>query len=304
LCVSMIAARSFAPVRSVPRPRASRAPFSLSASAATQQASQSDAPEGALNDDASGALGDAASQQAEVRVNIVAGKDLASSPVQEHIRDRIAHAVRHLPQAVRYVDVKLTSREAKKNRGRPDRKAEINVHLAKSVGGLVRSERINYDANLYAAIDGACEAVERKLRKIKERKEDMDLHGGTVKKHMKKEGYALDDPQEGLLLDEDGNVTAASVGGRRLVVSEVLDHETLIDNETLPFNGSSNDVSLPAEVVRTKYFDIPPMALEEACQQMVDLGHAFFAFRDVDTNEIHICYKRDRGGFGVIIPQS
>ena len=108
-------------------------------------------------------------------MNIVAGKDLASNPVQEHIRDRVAHAVRHLPQAVRYVDVKLTSREAKKNRGRPDRKAEVNVHLAKSVGGLVRSERINYDANLYAAIDGACEAVERKLRKIKERKEDFSV---------------------------------------------------------------------------------------------------------------------------------
>lgn len=218
------------------------------------------------------AAADVADESAnELRVNINA-HDLAapvSQAVLEHIRERVDHAVRHFPQAVRFVDVKLSSRDNKKNKGRPDQKAEVMLHLEKAMGGLVRSERHNYDSNLYAAIDGACIAVERKLRKLKERKSDKSIEHG-----------------------------------RRLVVSEVIDTTELVDSDTLPFYAeASSDVTLPAEVVRKKFFEMGEgMTLEKATEQMVDLGHDFFVFKNEETGELNVAYKRKRGGYGVIIP--
>ena len=40
--------------------------------------------------------------------------------------------------------------------------------------------------------------------------------------------------------------------------------------------------------------------LEEAILQMELLGHEFFAFRNVDTNDINILYKRKDGNYGIL----
>lgn len=36
---------------------------------------------------------------------------------------------------------------------------------------------------------------------------------------------------------------------------------------------------------------------------MENLGHTFFAFKNVNQgNEVNVVYKRDAGGYGVIVP--
>lgn len=56
------------------------------------------------------------------------------------------------------------------------------------------------------------------------------------------------------------------------------------------------------EVVRTKRFTMKPMDVEEAILQMNLLGHNFFVFANMDTNEINVVYKRDDGKYGLIEP--
>lgn len=55
--------------------------------------------------------------------------------------------------------------------------------------------------------------------------------------------------------------------------------------------------------VRTKTFPFKPMSIEEAILQMNMLGHDFFVFKDADTLETCVVYKRKRGGYGLIVPE-
>ncbi|MGM3304494.1 ribosome hibernation-promoting factor, HPF/YfiA family [Anabaena sp. WFMT] len=61
---------------------------------------------------------------------------------------------------------------------------------------------------------------------------------------------------------------------------------------------------LPGEVVRTKYFSMPPMTLAEAQEQLQLVGHDFYMFRNAETGEINVIYERNHGGFGVIQPRN
>ena len=60
---------------------------------------------------------------------------------------------------------------------------------------------------------------------------------------------------------------------------------------------------LPAEVVRMKYFAMPPMSIEEALEQLQLVDHDFYMFLNRDTNEINVIYIRNHGGYGVIQPR-
>jgi putative sigma-54 modulation protein len=61
---------------------------------------------------------------------------------------------------------------------------------------------------------------------------------------------------------------------------------------------------LPNEVVRTKYFAMPPMTIAEALEQLQLVGHDFYMFRNRDTGEINVIYERNHGGYGVILPRN
>lgn len=58
----------------------------------------------------------------------------------------------------------------------------------------------------------------------------------------------------------------------------------------------------PSPVVRTKRFQMKPMAVEEAIDQMELIGHEFFLFRNADEDQLNVLYRRRDGTFGLIAP--
>jgi putative sigma-54 modulation protein len=56
-------------------------------------------------------------------------------------------------------------------------------------------------------------------------------------------------------------------------------------------------------IIRSKRFAVKPMDPEEACVQMELLGHTFFVFRNSDTDEVNVVYKRKDGAYGLIEPE-
>ena len=61
-----------------------------------------------------------------------------------------------------------------------------------------------------------------------------------------------------------------------------------------------DDESLDIVIERRKKFDMKPMSPEEAILQMELIEHGFYMFRNVDSDEISIVYKREDGGYGLI----
>ena len=63
------------------------------------------------------------------------------------------------------------------------------------------------------------------------------------------------------------------------------------------------DSNETVKITRSKRFAIKPMDAEEACVQMELLGHSFFVFRNAETFEVNVVYRRKGGTYGLIEPE-
>lgn len=57
------------------------------------------------------------------------------------------------------------------------------------------------------------------------------------------------------------------------------------------------------KIIRSKRFAVKPMYPEDACIQMELLGHNFFVFRNAETEEVNVVYKRKGNTYGLIEPE-
>ncbi len=62
---------------------------------------------------------------------------------------------------------------------------------------------------------------------------------------------------------------------------------------------SDDDIS----IIRSKRFAVKPMYPEDACVQMELLGHSFYVFRNAETDEVNVVYKRKGNTYGLIEPE-
>lgn len=57
------------------------------------------------------------------------------------------------------------------------------------------------------------------------------------------------------------------------------------------------------KIIRSKRFAVKPMYPEDACVQMELLGHNFYVFRNAETDEVNVVYKRKGSTYGLIEPE-
>jgi putative sigma-54 modulation protein len=86
----------------------------------------------------------------------------------------------------------------------------------------------------------------------------------------------------------------------RTALKRRLREDAFVGDDYVP---SAEDEKIPA-IVRTKRFIVKPMDLAEAQMQMELLGHEFFVFRNAETHEINVLYKRQDGDLGLIEPEN
>ena len=75
-----------------------------------------------------------------------------------------------------------------------------------------------------------------------------------------------------------------------------LNDSEMISGVKYDEEGSENEF----EIVKRKRFSLKPMDAEEAILQMNLLGHSFFVFKNVETNEMNVVYKRNDGKYALI----
>ncbi|MCQ4935628.1 MULTISPECIES: ribosome hibernation-promoting factor, HPF/YfiA family [Anaerotignum] len=71
----------------------------------------------------------------------------------------------------------------------------------------------------------------------------------------------------------------------------ILVPETSLDEEPL------------FKIEKVKHFEVKPMDAEEAVMEMELIGHSFFVFRNGETDELNVVYKRKNGSYGLIEPE-
>ncbi|XP_047321581.1 ribosome-binding factor PSRP1, chloroplastic [Impatiens glandulifera] len=211
---------------------------------------------------------------------ILQGKNLeVTDGVKKHVEDKIGKAVQKHSHLVREVDVRLSLRGGEFGKGPKLSRCEVTLFSKKH--GVVRAEE---DAeSLYGSIDLVSSIIQRKLRKIKEKDSD---HG----RHMK--GYdrlKTRDPEASLLLMVEDDST---------VVSTTSTDE---DEQVLEAEGEEYFIN---QIVRTKYFEMTPLSVSEAMEQLENVNHDFYVYKNEGSGEINIIYKRKAGGYGLIIPKN
>ena len=75
-----------------------------------------------------------------------------------------------------------------------------------------------------------------------------------------------------------------------------------LDIKALKFEFIPDDSEEDEEIViaKRKVFDLQPMDEEEAILQMEMLGHNFFVYHDMDTDNVNVVYKRKNNEYGII----
>lgn len=78
--------------------------------------------------------------------------------------------------------------------------------------------------------------------------------------------------------------------------------EEFVETDVIVESDTVEDDDEPRRIVRMKKFSLKPMFSDEAVEQMELLGHSFFVFRDADTSQISVVYRRNDGNYGLIVP--
>ncbi|KGG12999.1 MULTISPECIES: ribosome hibernation-promoting factor, HPF/YfiA family [Prochlorococcus] len=129
-------------------------------------------------------------------------------------------------------------------------------------GTVIRAQERSQ--NLYASIDLVANKLCRQLKRYKERHSD----------HHHSHGHrASVTPKTEAVLDKD-NINSSLLDGK--------------------------EAHLPNPGVRRKYFTMSPMSIDEARHQLDLIDHDFYMFKEVESQEIQVIYKRNHGGYGVI----
>lgn len=80
--------------------------------------------------------------------------------------------------------------------------------------------------------------------------------------------------------------------------------KTLFSSEFLAEDSTDDVADTPTiQIDKVKRFAIKPMDEEEAALEMELLRHNFFVFRNAETDEVNVVYKRKNGSYGLIEPE-
>lgn len=102
-------------------------------------------------------------------------------------------------------------------------------------------------------------------------------------------------------IDKIVDVIERQIRKNKTRLEKKIKRDATIDNMLLSGGAyTEGEETKEFEVVKTKRFTVKPMSSEEAILQMNLLGHNFFVFKNQETDEMNIAYKRRDGKYAII----
>lgn len=101
-------------------------------------------------------------------------------------------------------------------------------------------------------------------------------------------------------IDKVTDIIERQIRKNKTRLEKKIKREAVSDNELLSGEVFSDEEDGEFKVIKTKRFSLKPMSVQEAILQMNLLGHSFYVFKNQDTDELNVVYKRKDGNFAVI----
>lgn len=174
--------------------------------------------------------------------------------------------------------------------------------------------RINITGRNIELTQGLKSAVEEKLQKLEKFFAPDTQVNVTLSVEKERQKIEVTIPVKGQIIrsEQVSNDMYVSID----LVVEVIERQLrkyrtkLINKQQEPgkfFNeeyiNRDNEDEEDIKIIREKRFGIKPMYPEDACVQMELLGHDFFVFRNAETDEVNVVYKRRGNTYGLIEPE-
>ena len=143
---------------------------------------------------------------------------------------------------------------------------------------------------MYTSIDAGAHALQRKLVQYKERRTD-GWHGGGGGSSTGSSSSSKDDDDEFTLALEE------------TIQSNIQLLNDVTEPERTPESTTEVDEDPSRKVVKIQSFQLDKsISLDEAIFALDYVDHDFYVFRNAETSEISVIYKRHHGGIGLIEP--
>ncbi len=207
-----------------------------------------------------------------------------------HVETKIAKVEKLDPKVMR-IDVEVCKEHNPRQSGRRER-VELTI---RSRGPVIRAEAAAADR--FAALDLAIGKLESRLRRMCGRRKAHGGHGRAARL-----AAALAAPEPSLTTTQAAtppraSVAAAAEGTASTPVRDTPPAPSPSDEEGIVPIATEGDCPL---IVREKSHKAQPMTIEQALFEMELIGHDFYLFRDRDTGDASVVYRRRGWNYGVI----
>ena len=187
----------------------------------------------------------------------------ATDAIKDYAREKVERIKKYFPDPI-MAHVVLTTERGYQH------VADVNIQLHN--GLIIKGREITED--MYSSIDLVMDKIERQVLRYKEKirhhKARPDLSSIPVAYHVLR-----------------GEVEGASENGGGVAGAP----EPEPPKETPP-----------PQVMRTSKFFARPLTVNEAVMQMNLLHNTFLVFRNIQTRQVNVVYRRDDGNYGLIEP--
>lgn len=183
---------------------------------------------------------------------------------------------RYLPN-IREVRVDLSSQNTR--RGEDVVIAQVTIHHER--GAILRSEEKG-SGDIRKTIDAATDKMYRRIQRFKGKRQRKGRERFIATIEELDLAETIPDVEE--FVEEYADI--AEEYNREIEEAAVPETEQITD----PL------------ILRRKDTEVNALNEAEAVEQMELLGHDFFMFFNVNTNSINVLYRRDAGGYGLLVP--
>lgn len=219
---------------------------------------------------------------------------------RDYANEKLAKIQKFDPKVIS-IDVEV-SRERNPRLSDRRERVELTCH---SKGPAIRAEAAADDR--YVALDHALSRLKERLRKVNDRRK---VHRGSHTPRSVAEATAPGAPRGNDAIPAT-NAAVANPGVGTETAGDSPEHaghqESPVHLDYADDSDDPDQATVPLEtdgdapvVVREKIHRAKPMTLDQALFEMELVGHDFFLFRDRDSGEPSVAYRRHAFDYGVI----